>query len=67
MNHLQSRKLRFLVLRDHIPLYGCTSCRFFRFDCDGCVNHALKQKMVAWRIETFGWHDAADWLQRKYY
>jgi len=61
-----SKAVRFLVLRDSIPLYGCSECRFFRFECRGCVQHTLRQRMIDWRIKTFGWHDAADWLQRKY-
>lgn len=65
MNHFHSRKSRFLVLRDHIPLYRCPDCRSFRFDCQGCVNHTLRQKMITWRIQVFGWHDATDWLYRK--
>jgi len=59
-------KVEFLTLHDSFVLYGCSTHQRFSFDCPNCVNHALRQGFIDWRIRTFGWHDAANWLQRKY-
>jgi hypothetical protein len=60
-------KIAFLVQHESIVLYGCASHPRFTFECEDCVNHALQQAFIDWKIRTFGWHVAADWLQRKYH
>lgn len=63
---MMKSKIELLTKYENIVLYGCSEHSRFKFECSECVNHALRQAFIDWRIRTFGWHDAANWLQRKY-